>query len=158
MGLWSGDKQVSIDTVIAQAMEAKRTAYVQSEKVVPVIDTYEEVVVDFPIEESLPPAVVTHEDVDQPAEVVDVQPEPVVVATTVSEATTGGIDLPDHVAAGFYRAVNHQGQANIVQVFDTDDNKDAAVRDFYMHESEGQRWYFIRLETPAIAKLPTFLQ
>ncbi|MFK7817121.1 MAG: hypothetical protein AB8G99_00260 [Planctomycetaceae bacterium] len=156
MGLWSGDQQVSIETVIAQAQAAKRKAYVQYESVVPTTNSVRDEPVVGAYEELKPPAVITHEEAAESTCPVR-KPATSVVATTVSASVSNGFELPDHIAPGFYRAVNHEGQANIVQVFETDKNSDASARDFYMHESNDQRWYLIRLETPSVAQLPTFL-
>ena len=114
MGLWSGDKQPSIDMVIAQAMAEKQEMLAAAEPAAKSVEPYEAVTIP------------------------------------VSQ-TTPELELPSHIAPGSYRAVNHAGEAQVVQVHEDAENRDVSARDFYTHEADGQRWYLIRLDNPAIA-------
>ena len=114
MGLWSGDKQPSIDVVIAQAMAEKQEMLAAAEPAAKSVEPYEAVTVPVTL-------------------------------------TTPELELPAHVAPGFYRAVNHAGEAQVVQVREDAENRDVSSRDFYTHEADGQRWYLIRLDNPAMA-------
>lgn len=73
-----------------------------------------------------------------------------------AEVHTAGpkLEVPDYIAAGTYRAVNHVGEVSIVEVGETVANENLTARDFYTHETGSERWYLIRLDAAAIATLP----
>ena len=159
MGLWSGDKQVSPETVIAQAKAiAHRQMIVENLY----RDAQREEMARDPYDEPVDATIIGNETVPEPTDTVEivddinvvpneVLPTAKVLGTTVAAKMSDDIDVPNHVAVGFYRAVNHTGQAKIIQVLPTSENENASSRDFYMHEVEGDRWYLIRLDVPTVA-------
>ena len=58
------------------------------------------------------------------------------------------VPLPDEIAPGRYRAVNHSGQTQTVIVPTNAANSGTALpaRDFYMKRDGLDRWYFIRVD------------
>ncbi len=171
MGLWSGDKQISPETVIAQAKAASQQVIVKNLYRDPDL-----VEVQIAYDEPVDPSVVAADTVPEPIDDVvgvdetevtkteatkivetTVAPSAKIVGRTVAATVSNDIKLPDHVAAGFYRAVNHKGQADIIQVLPTSLNANASSRDFYTHEVEGDRWYLIRLDVPSVAASPDLM-
>lgn len=71
--------------------------------------------------------------------------------TPVATNVVDTLNLDPWIPAGFYRAVNHKGDAKLIRILETAENRDSDARDFYTHESEGKRWYLIRLSKHAIA-------
>lgn len=127
MGLWSQDEQASHETIMAEAQARDTSAIVKQEEERANLVTETE---------AAPPIQVSHK-VAEP------------VATTTSD-----IEIPDYIAAGFYRAVSHSGEVQIVNVPKTDANSSLSARDFYTHETAENRWYLIRLDVKALATAP----
>lgn len=90
---------------------------------------------------------------EKPAEVAT-QPVGSAVCETEFTVASTHMELPDYIAAGTYRAVNHEGEVSVVVVQQTEANENLTARDFYTHESGTDRWYLILLDHDAVAGLP----
>lgn len=126
MGLWSGDNQPSIEMVIAQAKAEARAEMLAKADAEDQPKPYED------------DAVLTS---SEPAAIADI-------------ADDTELYLPGHIAPGFYRAVDHEGRVQLVNVVEDEENRNAAKRDFYTHETDAQRWYLIRMNSPMMATSP----
>ena len=70
---------------------------------------------------------------------------------TAVDVATSALALPEGMAAGRYRLVNHRGEVRLVVVAPTAANQGVPSRDFHIHDIDGERWYLIRLDSPMTA-------
>ncbi len=121
MGLWSQDAQPSAESVVAAAFAKRDALYAGG---------YES-------------------DLTTTTETIP-DSEPGIPAMSVAR-TGSSLSLPDYIAPGHYRAVNHDGAVHVVEVLEPAANRNASARDFYTHEINNDRWYLIKLDQTAVA-------
>ncbi len=166
MGLWSQDVQPSAESVIAEAFARSNVQNIAVVDELPEPTEVPEPVLavnagsDLAETDSIPAVVPVSSPADEVVEVVKtVSSSPTEQAVEFptpveAESTPFDLELPDTIAAGFYRAVNHAGQVRIVHIGQNEANAGVPVRDFYTHEIGYDRWYLIRLDAQVLALDP----